>query len=84
MQPRNMFSVKFGASQTNTMGDMDAASQDPSQYMGYQMDPNCRKDLPDNGMPDGGQYTMGATSQQDMRGQVHRPDTGTFSDEVHR
>ena len=78
-----MFSVKFGASQTNTMGDMDAASQDPSQNMGYQMDPTCRKYLPENEMADGGQYTMGATSQQEVHGQVQRPDTGTFSEEQH-
>ena len=86
MQPRNMFSVKFGGSATqNTMDDM--ASQDPNPYVNYhvdpsQQDPNCRRELPENPnyAAPGGLYTMGAGSQQEIQGQVARPETGTFSE----
>lgn len=79
MQPRNMFSVKFGASQTqNTTHEVEGS---PGQYGGYQVDPNCRRDLPANYMADGGAYTMGIAGQQEMQGHVPRPETGTFSND---
>jgi hypothetical protein len=67
MQPRNMFSVKFGGSQTQGTNEMDGNSLDPNQqYVNYQIDPNCRKDLPENYMADGTQFTMGVNSQQEL------------------
>jgi hypothetical protein len=71
MQPRNMFSVKFGGSQSqNTMNEMDNHSQDPNSqepnyYLNYQMDPNCRRDLPDNPMVPGAHFTIGAQGPQE-------------------
>lgn len=47
------------------MNEMENNSQDPNYYMNYQMDPNCRKELPDNPMMPGAQFTIGAHGMQD-------------------